>query len=133
VLRADESFRPDGSAAFSVELDDTEQVVVMQEVERRALKSLDVAAVLAEIKVNLWQQHRVAQPVIILVLGGTLPRTSSGKVKRQECRRLYEPYLRNLREELHAGDSQLGKRIVVVEQQGRTVLDATRSDQVVDV
>jgi acyl-CoA synthetase (AMP-forming)/AMP-acid ligase II len=133
VLRADESFRPDGSAALSVELDDTEQVVVMQEVERRALKSLDVAAVLAEIKVNLWQQHRVAQPVIILVLGGTLPRTSSGKVKRQECRRLYEPYLRNLREELHAGDSQLGKRIVVVEQQGRTVLDATRSDQVVDV
>lgn len=132
VLRVHESFRPDGSAAFSVELNDSEQVVVMQEIERRALKTLDVASVLAEIKTCLWQQHRVAQPVIVLLFGGTLPRTSSGKVRRQECRRLYEPYLRNLREELQTSDSQLGKRLIVVELQGRTLLDATLSDQVVD-
>ncbi len=132
VLSADESFRPDGSAAFSIELDDCEQVVVMQEVERRALRSLDVPCALAAIKAALWQQHRVAQPIILLVLGGTLPRTSSGKVKRQECRRLYEHYLRNLQDELQSNDSQIGKRVVAVEIQGRTVLDKAHGNPVVD-
>ena len=131
VLRADESFRPDGSAAFSIELDDSEQLVLMQEVERRALRSLDVARALAEIKASLWQQHRLAQPIILLVFGGTLPRTSSGKVKRQECRRVYGHYLRNLQEQLQAQDSPIGKRVVVLEIQGRTLLDST-SNSVVD-
>jgi acyl-CoA synthetase (AMP-forming)/AMP-acid ligase II len=131
VLRADESFRPDGSAAFSIELDDSEQLVIMQEVERRALRGLDVPRALAEIKASLWQQHRLAQPIIILAFGGTLPRTSSGKVKRQECRRVYGDYLRNLQEQLQSQDSPIGKRLVVVEIQGRTLLDST-SNTVVD-
>jgi acyl-CoA synthetase (AMP-forming)/AMP-acid ligase II len=132
VMQADESFRPDGSAAFSVELDDAEQVVIVQEIERRALRTLDVQRVLSTIKANLWQQHRVAQPVVLLVFGGTLPRTSSGKVKRQECRRLYEPYLRSLREELQPSDTLLGKRVVAVEDQGRRVLATSLSNQAVE-
>ncbi|MHA6493286.1 fatty acyl-AMP ligase [Pseudomonas borbori] len=132
VLRADENFRPDGSAAFSVELEDSEQVVIMQEVERRALRTLDVPRVLAEIKSRVWQQHRIAQPIILLVLGGTLARTSSGKVKRQECRRVYEGYLRNLQAELQSSDSQLGKRIVALELHGQILIDGALSNQVVE-
>jgi len=134
VFQVDESFRPDGSAAFSIELDNTEQLVVAQEVERRALKNLDVQQVIAGIKSSLWQQHRLAQPIILLVFGGTLPRTSSGKIRRQECRRLFESYLCELREEeLQSDASGIGKKIIAVELNGRILLDATLNNQVLEV
>jgi acyl-CoA synthetase (AMP-forming)/AMP-acid ligase II len=132
VMQADSGFRPDGSAAFSVEFNDTEQVVIVQEIERRALRTLDVPCLIATVKAGLWQRHRVAQPVVLLVLGGTLPRTSSGKVKRQECRRLYEPFLRNLAEGLELSDTLLGKRVVAVEAQGRRLLTTSLSSQAVE-
>lgn len=132
VFRADESFRPDGSAVFSVELDDSEQLVVAQEVERRSVRQLDVARVLADIKADLWQQHRVAQPIVLLVFGGTLPRTSSGKVRRQECRRLFEPLLRTLHEELPADSIEVSRKVVVAELGGRVLLDTTLSSQTLE-
>lgn len=116
VLRAHEGFRPDGAAAFSIEGDDGEQLVVVQEVERRAVRSLDVAAVLADVRGAVWQQHRLAQPWLLLVAGGTLPRTSSGKVRRQECRRLFGAYL----QALAVGETvALQQRIIAVELHGR--------------
>jgi acyl-CoA synthetase (AMP-forming)/AMP-acid ligase II len=133
VFRVDESFRPDGSAAFSVELDDSEQLVIAQEVERRALKHLDVPRILAEIKADLWQQHRVAQPVILLVFGGTLPRTSSGKVRRQECRRLFEPFISELHEGLQADAEGVSKKVVAAELGGQVVLDISRNNQILEV
>lgn len=113
VLRAHEGFRPDGAAAFSIDMDDGERLVVVQEVERRAVRGLEVAKVLAEIRTALWQQHRLAQPWMLLVSGGTLPRTSSGKVRRQDCRRLFGTYL----QALAAGEAApLQQRVIAVEQ-----------------
>jgi acyl-CoA synthetase (AMP-forming)/AMP-acid ligase II len=132
VFRADESFRPDGSAVFSVELEDSEQLVVAQEVERRSVRQLDVARVLADIKAGLWQQHRVAQPIVLLVFGGTLPRTSSGKVRRQECRRLFEPLIRTLHEELPADSIEVSRKVVVAELGGRVLLDSTLNSQTLE-
>lgn len=125
VLRVDESFRPDGSAVFSIELGDAERVAVVQEVERRALRNLDVASVRAAIRAALWEHHRLAQPLIVLVFGGTLPRTSSGKVRRQQCRTVYGPLLRRLAAGLQATQAEeigLEKRIVTAEIDGQTVL-----------
>lgn len=133
VFRVAESFRPDGSAAFSVELDDSEQLVIAQEVERRALKHLEVPRILAEIKAELWQQHRVAQPVILLVFGGTLPRTSSGKVRRQECRRLFEALIRELHAGLQTDADGVSKKIVAAELGGQVLLDTTLSSQTLEV
>ncbi|MEQ9728143.1 fatty acyl-AMP ligase [Pseudomonas sp. WHRI 8822A] len=116
VLRAHEGFRPDGAAAFSIDMDDGERLVVVQEVERRAVRGLDVAKVLGEIRAALWQQHRLAQPWLLLVSGGTLPRTSSGKVRRQDCRRLFGAYLLALA----AGEAvPLQQRVIAVEQGGQ--------------
>ncbi len=125
VLRVDESFRPDGSAVFSIELGDAERVAVVQEVERRALRYLDVAGVRAAIRAALWEHHRLAQPLIVLVFGGTLPRTSSGKVRRQQCRAVFGPLLRRLAAGVPATQAEeigLEKRIVTAEIDGQTVL-----------
>lgn len=126
VLRAHEGFRPDGAAAFSIDGDDGEQLVVVQEVERRAVRGLDVATVVAEIRTALWQQHRLAQPWLLLVAGGTLPRTSSGKVRRQECRKLFGAYL----QALETGEAAAPQpRVIAVEKRGRLVVEPGAQQQ----
>lgn len=123
VCREQSCFRPDGSAAFAIELDDGERVVVAQEMERRALRELDLGEVLAGIRASLWQQHRLSQPLIVLLQGGSLPRTSSGKVKRQECRRVLGALLRNLLAEgggeAGEGETIARSRVIAVESAGK--------------
>lgn len=133
VLRTHDSFRPDGSAAFSVELGDTEQVVIAQEIERRALKSLDVPALFADLKTRLWQQHQLARPILVLVFGGSLPRTSSGKIKRQECRKVFQPWLAQSATAQEPGSVVWDKSVVAVETNARIVFDVTLASQVLEV
>lgn len=135
VLRVDESFRPDGSAVFGIELGDAERVVVVQEVERRALRHLEISAVRAAIRAALWEHHRLAQPLIVLVFGGTLPRTSSGKVRRQQCRTVFGALLRRLAAGMpatQADEIALEKRIVTAEIDGQTVLANVLDPEVVE-
>jgi acyl-CoA synthetase (AMP-forming)/AMP-acid ligase II len=125
LLRVDDSFRPDGSAAFSIELNDTERVVVIQEIERRALRRLDPPAVCEAIRAAIWQQHRLAQPLVALVFGGTLPRTSSGKVRRRQCGAVFGPLLQRLTDGAPAtGPDELAleKRLVIAEIDGRRIV-----------
>ncbi|WP_301271564.1 fatty acyl-AMP ligase [Pseudomonas mandelii] len=133
VLGSHDSFRPDGSAAFSIEAGDGEQVVIAQEIERRSLRSLDVTQLFSELKARLWQQHQLARPVLLLVFGGSLPRTSSGKIKRQECRRQFEPWLAALDGMAPAEAHPLDKSVVAVESNGRVLRDLTLDSQVMEV
>ena len=91
--------------------------------ERRALRDLDLGEVLAGIRASLWQQHRLSQPLIVLLQGGSLPRTSSGKVKRQECRRVLGALLRNLLTpgagEAGEGETIARNRVIAVESAGK--------------
>jgi acyl-CoA synthetase (AMP-forming)/AMP-acid ligase II len=136
VLRIDDAFRPDGSAAFAIELDGAERVVVVQEVERRALRRLDVADVCRAVRTALWEHHRLARPLIALTFGGTLPRTSSGKVRRQQCRSLFSPLLLRLAAGLPptaADGSGLDKRIIAVEIDGEMVMDHVADTEVMEI
>ncbi|MBE9128725.1 MULTISPECIES: fatty acyl-AMP ligase [unclassified Coleofasciculus] len=73
-------------AAFSVEVKGEERLVVVQEVERRYLRSLDVEEVLGNIRQALVAQHGLQLYKAILVKTGTIPKTSSGKIQRHACR-----------------------------------------------
>ncbi len=127
VLPLDPGFRPDGAAAFGLSIDDVERAVVVQEVERRALRNLDVAEVVAKIRVQLWQQHSLTTPAVVLVLAGSLPRTSSGKVRRHECRRQFAAIVRE--QDIHASGPELARRIVALEVGGELLFDCTRSEE----
>ncbi len=72
-----------GGAAFSVEVDGTEQLVIVQEVERIAVRDLDAAAVFEEIQARIAQQFELQVYAIELLSPRRLFRTTSGKVRRR--------------------------------------------------
>ncbi len=90
VHDADPALRAHGGAAFAVTQDVTEGVVIVQEVERTALKKLDAPAVCAAIRAALVREHDIVPAAIVLVKPATIPKTSSGKIQRAACRTQYE-------------------------------------------
>jgi acyl-CoA synthetase (AMP-forming)/AMP-acid ligase II len=73
-------------AAFAVEADGTEKLAVIQEVKRSALRSLDATAAIDAVLEAVMQHHGLSIYATLLVKPGNVPKTSSGKVKRQTCR-----------------------------------------------
>ncbi|MEM8603494.1 MAG: AMP-binding protein, partial [Cyanobacteria bacterium P01_H01_bin.121] len=67
-----------------------EQLVVVQEVARRAVRSLDVESVTAAIRGAIARQHGLQAHAIVLVKPGQVPVTSSGKVQRYACKQRFE-------------------------------------------
>ncbi|RFA36127.1 hypothetical protein CAL65_11780 [Alkalilimnicola ehrlichii] len=130
VCNLHSGFRPDGSAAFSIVIDGTERVAVAQEIERRALRELDIDKLLSQIRTSLWDDHRLMQPVIILTFGGSLPRTSSGKIKRHACHHLLTPLVERLRNGEPTDDLPIANRLITVEVAG-TTLNSTQEKEAV--
>jgi amino acid adenylation domain-containing protein len=89
VQRSHAALTPDCAAAFSVEVDGDERLVVVQEVERTSRRSLDTAAVLDTIRQAITEQHELQAHAVVLIRPATLPKTSSGKIRRQTCRARY--------------------------------------------
>ncbi len=80
--------RVGGAAAFSVQVDGEEAVVVVQEVERQAT-ALNIDEMAAAIRSIVSEQHDLHVFAVVFIKPGTLPKTSSGKVQRRACRTLY--------------------------------------------
>ncbi|HEX7479510.1 MAG TPA: beta-ketoacyl synthase N-terminal-like domain-containing protein [Polyangiales bacterium] len=68
-------------AAFSIEVERAEQLVVVQEVDHRLRPDAD--ALLSRIAETLRQEHELAATSIVLIKKGSLPKTSSGKLQRK--------------------------------------------------
>ncbi|WP_437931313.1 amino acid adenylation domain-containing protein [Sorangium sp. So ce291] len=71
-------------AAFSVEADGEERLVIVQEVDARGAP--DLAAVVAAVRREVLVHHDVAAHEVVLIQRGTIPKTSSGKIQRGACR-----------------------------------------------
>ncbi|HLP87488.1 MAG TPA: fatty acyl-AMP ligase [Nostocaceae cyanobacterium] len=81
-----------GSAAFSVDVEGEERLVIVQEVNRHALRKLNpeqVAEMIGAIRQSIIMQHLVEVYAIALIKPSTLPKTTSGKVQRRYCRDLF--------------------------------------------
>jgi acyl-CoA synthetase (AMP-forming)/AMP-acid ligase II/acyl carrier protein len=77
--------RPYAGAAFSVEINGREELVVAHEVDRHR-RDLDVDAVTTAVRDAVIAEHEVIPYNIVLLKAGGIPRTSSGKVQRHSCR-----------------------------------------------
>jgi amino acid adenylation domain-containing protein len=83
------ALQPGGGAAFSVEVDGEERLVVVHEVRRTAVRGLDAGEVARRIREEVAASHEAAVYAVVLIGPATLAKTSSGKVQRQACRRAY--------------------------------------------
>ena len=73
-------------AAFSVEVEGEERLVVAQEVERSYLRRLVVDEVVGAIRKAVSQQHELQVYAVLLLKTGSIPKTSSGKIQRHAAR-----------------------------------------------
>lgn len=78
-----------GGAAFSIRLDGEEQVSLVQEVRRTAIRSLDSDEVIAAIQRSVLEAHDLRLGAVTLIRPGQLPKTTSGKVQRGEAKRMF--------------------------------------------
>lgn len=93
-------------ATFGVEKEGEERLIIVQEVERTALKKLDVQKVIEQIRRAVSDQHQLQVYEVILLKPGALPKTTSGKIKRYACR---EQYLENSLKGINQSDSRLSQ------------------------
>ncbi|MCL4204447.1 MAG: AMP-binding protein [Pirellulaceae bacterium] len=81
-------FRAGHGVAFSVEVEDQEKLVVVQELEPRT-RSLDWDAAFQSIRQAVSTAHDLEVYSIVLTKAGTVPTTTSGKRQRSACRQLF--------------------------------------------
>jgi amino acid adenylation domain-containing protein len=82
-----EELRGKIGAAFSVEIEDKERVVVVQEIDRKG--NIEERELIQRIRELVLEEHDIEVHAVILVKAGTIPRTSSGKIQRHACRENY--------------------------------------------
>jgi FkbH-like protein len=79
--------RPGGGAAFSIEDGGEERLVLVLERTRKGQAPVEEAA--AAVRRALAAEHGVTPFDVVLIRPETLPRTTSGKVRRRACRDAY--------------------------------------------
>lgn len=86
VEQSHPALKADGGAAFSVEVDNEERLVIVQEVERSYRRNLDVEAVVGSIRQTVSENHELQVHAVVLIKTSSIPKTSSGKIQRYACR-----------------------------------------------
>ncbi|MDD5037073.1 MAG: amino acid adenylation domain-containing protein, partial [Methylococcaceae bacterium] len=84
-----ESLRPGGTAAFSVTLGDEEGLVVVAELSREAMRKADYEAIFSTMRRRLAEAAELSATELVLMQPGGVPKTSSGKLRRQACKQAY--------------------------------------------
>ncbi|HEU4712855.1 MAG TPA: amino acid adenylation domain-containing protein [Pyrinomonadaceae bacterium] len=84
MQRSHRALRPGCGAAFSLDVDGEERLVLVQELDVRQRPATD--AVIEDIKRAIFEEHEIAPYAIALLKAGSIPKTSSGKIQRHACR-----------------------------------------------
>jgi amino acid adenylation domain-containing protein len=87
VERCHPGLRVGGTAAFSVEGENGEQLVIVQEIDSG--QRADAGSIAAAIRTAVAEHHELAIHDLVLVGRLEIPRTSSGKTQRSLCRQQY--------------------------------------------
>lgn len=84
IQRCHPALAAEPGAAFSIDVDGEERVVIVQAVRRA--RQEDPEPIVAAIRAAVSEHHDLQIETVVLVRAGSVPRTSSGKVKRGACR-----------------------------------------------
>jgi acyl-CoA synthetase (AMP-forming)/AMP-acid ligase II len=89
VETAHPALRLNHGAAFSIEVNGEEQLIIAQEVNRTHLRNLNVEEAIAAIRQAVAEQNMANVYGVALLKTGTIPKTSSGKIQRRACQSKY--------------------------------------------
>ncbi len=82
--RSHDGLRLGSNAAFTLEINNEERLVVIQELEFRAKPNLE--GVITAIRQGVTEAHEIEVYGVILIKPGSIPKTSSGKIQRRATR-----------------------------------------------
>ena len=89
VQQSHQALRLDCGAAFTIEIENQEKLVIVQEVERTYLAQLNVNEVFSAIREAVALHHALQVYAIALIKPASIPKTSSGKIQRHACRHAF--------------------------------------------
>jgi acyl-CoA synthetase (AMP-forming)/AMP-acid ligase II len=93
VCQGRSALRPGGAAAFTLGVDgDETKLVVVAEVQRTFLPRLEACTyrkLLAEVRAQISDLFGLRLANLVLIRPGSLPKTTSGKLRRRHCRELH--------------------------------------------
>jgi acyl-CoA synthetase (AMP-forming)/AMP-acid ligase II len=84
--------RPGCGAAFSVDVDGEERLVVVAEVDTKQQQggaALDLEAATATVRKAINETYQLRLHELVFLKPGSVPKTSSGKIQRQAAKRMY--------------------------------------------
>ena len=87
VQSTSEAFKPDTGTVIGVDVDDSEQMVVIQEFSRP--KKFDPESLLQTVVAAIVENANVTPHAVVFVRSGSLPKTSSGKLRRTDTREMF--------------------------------------------
>ncbi|MGV9856005.1 fatty acyl-AMP ligase [Streptomyces sp. NPDC003442] len=87
--RSHPALRPASAAAFAVDRGDREALVVVIEADGRALRAAGHDVLVSAVRERVRSDHRLEAEDVVVIRRGTLPKTTSGKVRRGTCRQQY--------------------------------------------
>ncbi|HEX8889429.1 MAG TPA: amino acid adenylation domain-containing protein, partial [Pyrinomonadaceae bacterium] len=82
--RCSPALRPGYGAAFAVEVEGEEKLVLVQEVDHR--RRANFSEVIEQIIEAVAEGHEIQVHAVSLIRAGSIPKTSSGKIQRHACR-----------------------------------------------
>ncbi|HLN52359.1 MAG TPA: AMP-binding protein [Lentimicrobium sp.] len=80
------AIRPSAIAAFSIDVQNTEKLVIVCEIERTQLRNLDTEKVCNSIRNSISDEFEQQVYAIQLLRTASIPKTSSGKIQRRACK-----------------------------------------------
>ena len=89
VEQCHESLRPGCGAAFSVEVENEERLIVVQELQIKGVEKTDPEEIIKLIRQSVTMRHGLDIYVVVLIKSRSIPKTSSGKIQRRACKNMF--------------------------------------------
>lgn len=89
VEESHEAIRTGGGAAFSIDNQGNEVLVIVYEVKRKYLKQTNMEELKTIIRDTVIKKHGLAVYDIVFIEQSSFPKTTSGKLQRRLCKKLY--------------------------------------------
>ncbi len=88
--KAHNSIRTSGVAAFAYTINGQEELIVIAELKREAMRNFDGVTIIQQILNQISEQFFITAYDIIITSIGSVPKTTSGKVQRKKSKLLYK-------------------------------------------